>query len=269
MSHEATSMSSTQNILLIYTGMYMLILVGIWIWQLGCKDRVPLWLIAALLTLWPITLFLVVTRIRHQFRREAENTKFRRKQEAFRETIEQGIRSAEMSAEISADEKNALNASLNAFKSGSYEAFPNQTLQEEVLRFWQAGESASEYVSQWLGDLVSPWGAPTAHPGWQFARSSSSNAETSHGEWLVALTKEFMKSIAQIDRKLQGRILEALGDIAHDPVTVKGDTMKPLSHEFAGLWRYRLGDFRLIYQPLPTKRHVLLLALAPRGAAYG
>lgn len=78
-----------------------------------------------------------------------------------------------------------------------------------------------------------------------------------------------MKSTMKIDRKLQGRILEALGEIAQDTVTVKGDTMKPLSHEQNGLWCYRLGDFRLIYQPVPGKRHILLLALAPRGAAYG
>jgi mRNA interferase RelE/StbE len=270
---HTTEMSSAQHILLIYTGIYMLILVGVWSWQLKCEEKEPFWPIAVLLILWPMTLFFVICRVRNQFRHEANYSRFRKEREEERQILEtainQGLRSAEESNEILPEERTALSLYLNAFKKGSYETFANSLLRQEIQRFWQAKESAAKFMSLWFGDIVTPSDAVLVTSNVRFARSGSSNPETSHGEWLVALTREFMKSIAQIDRKLQGRILEALGDIAQDPITVKGDTIKPLSHEFAGLWRYRLGDFRLIYQPLPGKRHVLLLALAPRGSAYG
>jgi mRNA-degrading endonuclease RelE of RelBE toxin-antitoxin system/uncharacterized membrane protein YqjE len=271
------AMSSGPQILLIYMGIYLLILLGIWIWQFACKGRVSFLSIAALLSLWPVTLPLVIWGMRNHFRNEGANSRLRKEREELKtkdkqvleNAIDQGIQSAEESNEILPEERTGIRISLNAFKTDNYEPVAISLLRREVQHFWRAHESATNYVSLWFGDLDEPNDYPLFSQRVRYAKSGSARPETSHGEWLVALTRDFMKSVAQIDRKLQGRILEALGEIAQDPVTVKGDTIKPLSHEFVGLWRYRLGDFRLIYQPLPGKRHVLLLALAPRGSAYG
>ena len=86
--------------------------------------------------------------------------------------------------------------------------------------------------------------------------------------WLIGMTKQFMKDIQQIDRKLQGRVLEAITDLCRSPTTPRGDTVKPLTGERKSLWRYRLGDFRLIYLPDETKRNVTLVAFASRGTIY-
>jgi hypothetical protein len=48
-----------------------------------------------------------------------------------------------------------------------------------------------------------------------------------------------------IDRKLQGRILEALVEITKNPTEVRGDTVKPLTGDLKGFWRYRVGDYRI------------------------
>lgn len=100
------------------------------------------------------------------------------------------------------------------------------------------------------------------------SRVSYSLAEPETTGWSVAFTPTFKKAIATADRKLQGRILGAVSDLSSEPLTSHGDTVKPLSGELKGLWRYRIGDFRLIYKPTLDLKTVVLLEFAPRGGAY-
>jgi addiction module RelE/StbE family toxin len=82
------------------------------------------------------------------------------------------------------------------------------------------------------------------------------------------MTSGFSKDINKIDRKLQGRILEALNEITQNPVSLRGDTVKPLSGELEGCWRYRIGDYRLIYSPDKSTGDITLLAFESRGSVY-
>jgi addiction module RelE/StbE family toxin len=93
-------------------------------------------------------------------------------------------------------------------------------------------------------------------------------AEPEPSEWVMAFTPTFKKSIATADRKLQGRILSAVSELSSDPLVPHGDTIKPLTGDLKGLWRYRVGDFRLIYKPAIESKLVVLLEFAPRGGAY-
>ena len=68
--------------------------------------------------------------------------------------------------------------------------------------------------------------------------------------------------------KLRGRVLQCLTELSSDPLNTKGDTIKPLSGQLKGLWRYRIGDWRLIYQPDELRKEVLLVDFQPRGGAY-
>lgn len=87
-------------------------------------------------------------------------------------------------------------------------------------------------------------------------------------EWGLHLTKEFRKNISGIDRKLQGRVLEALSEISSSPLSQRGNTIKPLSKNLRGYWRYRLGDHRLVYYPDPAAKNVTILCFAARQAVY-
>jgi mRNA-degrading endonuclease RelE of RelBE toxin-antitoxin system len=49
---------------------------------------------------------------------------------------------------------------------------------------------------------------------------------------------------------------------------MRGDTIKPLSHDYSGLWRYRIGDHRLVYQPVRSQKEILLVEFAARGSVY-
>ena len=82
------------------------------------------------------------------------------------------------------------------------------------------------------------------------------------------MTKDFRRDISQIDRKLQGKILEALSDLVTQPVELRGDTVKPLKAGLRGCWRYRIGDFRLLYSPDLDTGNITLLAFSARGDAY-
>ena len=86
--------------------------------------------------------------------------------------------------------------------------------------------------------------------------------------WGFKITKDFMNSIKKVDKNLQGRILEAITKLTLSPKTIMGDTIKPLTGDLEGYWRYRIGDYRLIYKPVEKLSEILLISFAARGSAY-
>ncbi|MDB4353739.1 type II toxin-antitoxin system RelE/ParE family toxin [Akkermansiaceae bacterium] len=86
--------------------------------------------------------------------------------------------------------------------------------------------------------------------------------------WSVVMTKVFKKSLARIDGKVKGRLATALSEIGKDPITVRGNTIKPLTRNRKHCWRYRIGDYRLVYLADVDLRRVVLLQISPRGEVY-
>ncbi|MGQ0592840.1 MAG: type II toxin-antitoxin system RelE family toxin [Gammaproteobacteria bacterium] len=122
-------------------------------------------------------------------------------------------------------------------------------------RLWDKGVSPEEFLSQ-KAEAV----RKTSDAGIRFSRGRP--------DWRFVLSDKFIKSIQNADKKLQGRILEAITKIAEAPTIPVGDTVKPLAADLKGLWRYRIGDYRLVYDPNPDEKHVTLLWFDNRGAAY-
>ena len=52
------------------------------------------------------------------------------------------------------------------------------------------------------------------------------------------------------------------------PMSIVGDTIKPLTSNLSGYWRYRIGDYRLIYKPIEETYEILLITFAARGSVY-
>jgi mRNA-degrading endonuclease RelE of RelBE toxin-antitoxin system len=94
---------------------------------------------------------------------------------------------------------------------------------------------------------------------------SSSKTER---KWVLGFSSEFNSQINQLDRNMQGRVLEAISEINKAPMTIKGNTIKPLNQNFAGYWRYRIGEFRLIYYPDSLTSTIRLISFKARGGAY-
>lgn len=86
--------------------------------------------------------------------------------------------------------------------------------------------------------------------------------------WLLGMSRSFCEQTDGVDRKMQGRILQALKDLSENDVVPHGDTIKPLGGSFKGCWRYRLGEYRLIFEPNREQARITLIAFLPRGSAY-
>lgn len=84
----------------------------------------------------------------------------------------------------------------------------------------------------------------------------------------VVMTDQFMGDISHIDRNQQGRVLMVIRNIVLNPLEVKGDAIKPLVGDMKGLWRYRLGDYRLVYLPDKEENKIFLVEFSPRGEVY-
>jgi mRNA-degrading endonuclease RelE of RelBE toxin-antitoxin system len=110
--------------------------------------------------------------------------------------------------------------------------------------------------------------SPTA-PDEQFPMAAPKNLSSGQKEWLLAMPSNFRKCIPKnMDSNLQARVLQAISEICQNPMTPRGDTIAPLTHELRGCWRYRISQFRLLYQPVPERREIILVTFESRGSVY-
>ena len=87
-------------------------------------------------------------------------------------------------------------------------------------------------------------------------------------EWKMSVLRRFEKDCRKVDRKLQERAKEALSAIWNDPMAPNGDTKKPLDGNLSGMWRYRIGDYRVVYRPDSNSRTIIIIAFGPRQEIY-
>ena len=147
---------------------------------------------------------------------------------------------------LSPREEASIRASLEEMIGGQVEFAQPQARIDTLEALWSSGSSEPLVLHE----------RPAHYP-------------TTTSGWTLGLSADFVKSVQNVDRKLQGRILQAITQISTEPTTPKGDTVKPLTSSFRGLWRYRIGDFRLVYHPDSTTGQVTLLAFAGRSSICG
>lgn len=85
--------------------------------------------------------------------------------------------------------------------------------------------------------------------------------------WRIEIRRTAEKQIMALDRQVQARIFRFLKErvaSAADP----RQAGKPLRGERAGLWRYRVGDYRLLCEIQDRVLVVLVLAVAHRRDVY-
>lgn len=165
--------------------------------------------------------------------------------------------------EISPDDAVLIESGLKEFQSQKIIFHSVNTVIGILKRVWDYG----------LGDIIvllqkEP---PIGHVKYSIRelprRLHKERTEPETRSWFLGMSTDFLKAIEKLDRNIQGRILQAIGYIVGDPLTAKGDTVKPLKGP-EGLWRYRIGDYRLVYFPDINKSHVVLIAFTARGSAY-
>jgi len=82
-------------------------------------------------------------------------------------------------------------------------------------------------------------------------------------EWDDRARKELRKLDVQVQRTLLRYFRERIA-VDDDPRRFG----KPLRHTMQGLWRYRVGDYRLVCHIEHQRCVVLVLAVGHRGAVY-
>ncbi len=86
--------------------------------------------------------------------------------------------------------------------------------------------------------------------------------------WTIEISKDAQKDLRRIDRTAATRIVRFLDErvvTSLDPRTLA----EPLAgNEFAGLWRFRVGDYRIIADIEHDVLKVLVLEIGPRGSVY-
>jgi mRNA-degrading endonuclease RelE of RelBE toxin-antitoxin system len=87
-------------------------------------------------------------------------------------------------------------------------------------------------------------------------------------QWLFGCSDDFQKNVLKYDAKLRGRVLTCIMKILNAPITPFGDTIKPLEGDKKGLWRYREGDYRILYLPDKSNLRIFFINIESRGEIY-
>jgi mRNA interferase RelE/StbE len=86
--------------------------------------------------------------------------------------------------------------------------------------------------------------------------------------WDYSFTERALKELKKLDRTAQQRILQWLDERIVDCDNPK-QWGKELKGELSGLWRYRVGDYRVICQQQDQKFLILVLRVGHRRNIYG
>lgn len=79
----------------------------------------------------------------------------------------------------------------------------------------------------------------------------------------VLLTREAERQLAEIDLRYRRAITRALQRLSRNP-----NLGAPLRHELKGLWRMRVGKYRVIYQVNQKQKTVLIWTIEHRRDVY-
>jgi mRNA interferase RelE/StbE len=85
--------------------------------------------------------------------------------------------------------------------------------------------------------------------------------------WLIDVKANVVKSLAKIDRKQADRIWEFL-EVELVNMNNPRSKGKALSGNLKGLWRYRVGDYRIICQIIDNEVVILVVELGHRKEIY-
>lgn len=84
--------------------------------------------------------------------------------------------------------------------------------------------------------------------------------------WRVEFTPHAEDQFDQLDNSVRKRIVKALAKLENSPNPQAH--CKPLSGDLAGLWRYRIGDYRFIIDLLREELVILALDVDHRSRVY-
>jgi mRNA interferase RelE/StbE len=84
--------------------------------------------------------------------------------------------------------------------------------------------------------------------------------------WEIDLTRPAEKVYGKASSDIRQKLDDCFENLEQNPLY--GNNIKALTGKLKGLYRYRIGDWRVIYR-LKREQHVVeIIAILPRGDAY-
>ncbi len=83
-------------------------------------------------------------------------------------------------------------------------------------------------------------------------------------QYIVQYDPRALKELTKLDRQIARRIARAVGKLEADPRPASARALVG----YPGLWRIRIGDYRVVYTIKDAELVVLALRVAHRGAVY-
>jgi mRNA interferase RelE/StbE len=84
--------------------------------------------------------------------------------------------------------------------------------------------------------------------------------------WKIEFAERPRKALRKLDRPTARRIVDTIEEIARlDDPRARG---KPLTGKFAGLWRYRMGDWRVIAKLEDDRLIIIVIEIGHRSQIY-
>jgi mRNA interferase RelE/StbE len=81
----------------------------------------------------------------------------------------------------------------------------------------------------------------------------------------VIIKPQAEKAILELQRKDQENVFREIRAIAVDP---KKTGVKPLRHELKGLWKSRVGNYRIVFRIEEGRLLILVIAVGDRKEIY-
>ena len=94
------------------------------------------------------------------------------------------------------------------------------------------------------------------------------NEKKYSSSWEILVSGPFKKAFKKLAREVQNEVLPSVEAILLNPMNSSVGRCKPLSHDKKGLWRYRVGDYRVLYSPLKNRNLIIFIDVTTRDKVY-
>lgn len=86
--------------------------------------------------------------------------------------------------------------------------------------------------------------------------------------WSVELSKASLKSLKKLEKSAQERILARLEELGNTENPLRHKDVRPLEGKLKGFSRFRVGEYRLIFEMDSVDRRIGVQAVVLRGKGY-
>ena len=86
--------------------------------------------------------------------------------------------------------------------------------------------------------------------------------------WSVELSKSALKDLERSGKLVSSRILDNLGNLSNYENPLRHKDVRALEGKLRAFYRFRVGEYRVIFELDPGNRRIGVLAVVPRGKAY-